>query len=482
MADAAERRPVPKAEVEFFGWRQEFRQPNQYEIFTKQFAEYADADGQLLMDPASQPPQDFQWLVIARTKEGRFAYLGFSYAWLGNVYDADYNQAKAFAITDRPVYRPEQTVKYKFWVEYVRYDQPDTSAFAGQSFTIEIHNPKGEKVVSVDGKADAYGGLEGEYKLPADATLGVYGTVVRQGNRHFGNGSFRVEEYKKPEFEVNVEAPKEPVMLGEKIAATIEAKYYFGAPVTHAKVKYKIMRTSQAEPWYPPWRWDWLYGSGYWWFAYDCAWYPGWRHWGCARPFPFWWPHAQQPPELVAERELEIGPDGKVKVEIDTELARAIHPDQDHRYTITAEVVDQSRRTIVGEGTVLVARKPFKVYAWVDRGYYRIGDTIHASFNAHTLDNKPVVGRGTLTLLRITYRKDKAGKPEPVETPVQTWTLPTDQEGQAQEQMTASQAGQYRISYKLTDAKQHTIEGGYLLTVIGEGFQSARSSALTIWS
>ena len=263
-------------------------------------------------------------------------------------------------------------------------------------------------------------------------------------------------------------------MLGEKITATIEAKYYFGAPVTHAKVKYKIMRSSQTESWYPPWRWDWLYGPGYWWFAYDYAWYPGWRQWGCLRPLPFWWPHAQQPPELVAERELEIGPDGKVKVEIDTELARAIHPDQDHRYTITAEVVDQSRRTIVGEGTVLVARKPFKVYAWVDRGYYRIGDTIHASFSAHTLDNKPVVGNGTLTLLRITYRKDKAGVLEPVETPVQTWPLPTDQEGQAQQQMTASQAGQYRLSYKLTDGKKHTIEGGYLFTIIGQGFDSAQ--------
>ena len=41
-------------------------------------------------------------------------------------------------------------------------------------------------------------------------------------------------------------------------------------------------------------------------------------------------------------------------------------------------------------GSVLVARKPFKVFAWVDRGYYRVGDTIHADFNAHTLDNKPV--------------------------------------------------------------------------------------------
>ena len=40
-------------------------------------------------------------------------------------------------------------------------------------------------------------------------------------------------------------------MLGEKITATIQAKYYFGAPVTHAKVKYKVMRTSYSSRWYP---------------------------------------------------------------------------------------------------------------------------------------------------------------------------------------------------------------------------------------
>ena len=145
-------------------------------------------------------------------------------------------------------------------------------------------------------------------------------------------------------------------MLGEKITATIKAKYYFGSPVTKAKVKYKINRTSYDERWYPVGPWDWLYGAGYWWFAYDCDWYPGWHSWGCPRPMPFWWPHQPQPPELVADQEVEIGPDGTVKVEIDTGVAKAIHPDQDHSYTITAEVVDASRRTIVGTGTVLVAR------------------------------------------------------------------------------------------------------------------------------
>jgi len=42
-----------------------------------------------------------------------------------------------------------------------------------------------------------------------------------------------------------------------------------------------------------------------------------------------------------------------------------------------------------GAGNVLVARKPFKVYAWVSRGYYRVGDVIRANFSARTLDGRP---------------------------------------------------------------------------------------------
>ena len=68
-------------------------------------------------------------------------------------------------------------------------------------------------------------------------------TSSNRADNTLGGGSFRVEEYKKPEFEVKVDAPTEPVMLGEKITATIKAKYYFGSPVTKAKVKYKVNRT-----------------------------------------------------------------------------------------------------------------------------------------------------------------------------------------------------------------------------------------------
>ena len=468
VGDAVSGKPIARANVELFGWRQERREnPRRNVILTKQFAEFTDADGQLILDPTQQP-RNFQWIATARTEEGRFAYLGFSGVWHGRRHDAEYNQTKVYTITDRPVYRPDQTVKYKFWVRHAKYDRDDTSDFAGQSFTVEIHNPKGERIVQKTLKADEYGGMQDELSLPADAMLGVYRLNLKQGNRGLGGSQFRVEEYKKPEFEVTVDAPAEPVMLGEKITATINAKYYFGSPVTRAKVKYKVTRTSFAKPWYPIAPWDWFYGAGYWWFGYDYDWYPGFRHWGCRRPMPIWWPQRQGPPEIVAEREVEIGEDGTVKVEIDTAVAKAIHPDQDHKYSITAEVVDQSRRTIVGSGEVLVARKPFKVYAWVDRGYYRVGDTIRSHYSARTLDGKPVQGKGQLSLLRISYEDGK-----PVETPVQTWNVDTNVEGLAQRQIKASRAGQYRLSYKLTDAKEHTIEGGYLFTIIGEGFDGS---------
>ncbi|MBN1442025.1 MAG: alpha-2-macroglobulin, partial [Planctomycetes bacterium] len=430
--------------------------------------EHSDADGIVLPDPASQP-RGYQWLAIARTGSGRLAHLGFQSVWYRGYDPGRYAATKTFAITDRPVYRPEQTVRYKIWVRGVSYEHDGGAEFAGQSFRIEIRDPRREKIAEHELKADAYGGLEGEMVLAADAALGVYGLTVHQGKRTFGGGSFRVEEYKKPEFEVTVDAPEEPARLGETIEATIRARYYFGSPVTQARVKYKVLRTARIERWFPPRPWDWLYGSGYWWSSYDYDWYPGFDRWGCRRPAVWWWGRPSEPPEVIAAQEVDIGPDGTVKVEIDTALAQELHPDQDHTYSITAEVVDASRRTIVGAGSVVVARRPFEVRAWVDRGYYRVGDTIRASFAARRADGKPVAAKGALKLLKVTYENG-----EPLESEVQSWPIETGEDGHGTQVMTASAAGQYRLSSSLTDAAGHEIEGAHLFTITGEGFDGSQ--------
>jgi uncharacterized protein YfaS (alpha-2-macroglobulin family) len=467
VGDAVDGKPVANATVNFFGWKQVQVIPNrnEWKTETKEFSIASDADGQVILGN-DRLPQDYQWLITARTKlpggGGRFAYLGFTGVWYGRRYDAEYNETKSFVITDRPVYRPGQSAQFKVWVGHAKYDQGDESSFAGQSITLRIHDPKGEKVFDQAFVADDYGGIAGEFPLAKGCTLGNYGVEV-VGH---GGGSFRVEEYKKPEFEVTVDAPAEPVALGERVGATIKAKYYFGAPVTNAKVKYKVLRTSHSDTWYPRGVWDWFYGRGYWWFASDYSWYPGWFDWGCRRPIPIWWTRQPEQPEVVLEDEVAIGADGTVKVVIDTLPAKELHGNQDHSYAITAEVTDESRRTIVGSGNVLVARKPFKVFAWLERGYYHAGDAVNASFHAQTLDGKPVEGKGELTLFKISYDANN----RPVELPAESWKLDTDPRGDARQQIKAAAPGQFRLAYRVTDGKQHTIEGGYVFVVRGEEF------------
>ncbi len=460
LADAVTGAPIGKTKLDFFGYQQKWSGGNKYELNFKDFTATTDADGQAKIDGVEN---GFNWLVTADAGNGRMAYYGWSNLWSNRYYDPNYNQKKVFVITDRPVYRPGQTVKFKFWLGTAKYDQEGGSEFAEQPFTVQLHNPRGEKVQEKSYQSDGYGGFDGEYTLPKDATLGVYA----MGIENFGGSNFRVEEYKKPEFEVSVDAPTEPVMLGEKITATIKAKYYFGTPVVNAKVHYKVMRQAHSAEWFPRAAWDWYYEPGYWWFAYDYNWYPGFHDWGMRAPYRPWWGNRFQQPEIVSENDVPVGPDGTVKVEIDTAPVKAIHGDQDHKYAITAEVTDQSRRTIVGSGDVLVARKPFQVYAWVNSGYFTTGDVIEAQFAAQTLDNKPVVkAPGELKLFKVAYAAD--GKP--VETEVQKWDLATNEEGKALEQIKAVQPGQYRLSYRVTDAKKHAIEGGYVFVVRGEGF------------
>ena len=126
---------------------------------------------------------------------------------------------------------------------------PTSRSFAGKPFTVAstIRVMKRSSRSSLPQMNSA--ASPANTSCPKARTLGVYSiqVVKLDGDKivhYYGGSNFRVEEYKKPEFEVKVEGPKEPVKLGDKVTATIEAKYYFGAPVVNAVVKYKVMRES----------------------------------------------------------------------------------------------------------------------------------------------------------------------------------------------------------------------------------------------
>ncbi len=475
VVDAKTGAPVAKANMEFFGYYQEGidnrkrtgkRQAN---IITRNFAEFTDASGQFFADAKllGANNNNFQWLITATTDGGRFAHLGFQNLWFRGKQDQEWNQRKIHLITDRPVYRPGQEVKWKAWARLAKYDSPeDKSEFGATKFIVHIFNPKNEKVFDKEITTDKWGGLTDVLKLEEGATLGVYRFDIRiPGGPGFAQqGTFRVEEYKKPEFEVKVDAPADPVMLGEKVTAKMSATYYFGAPVVNANVKYKVQRSAHTARWYPTRTWDWFYGPGYWWWCYDYDWYPGFRTWGCRAPIWWWWyPQQQDPPELVMESEGAIGPDGKLEIVIDTSLAKELHGDEDHRYEISVEVTDESRRTILGGGQVLVARRPFSVTTWTDRGHYEVGQPIETGVRAMTLDQKGVKGTGRASLLKLSYNE----KGEPQEKEVAGQDITTDDDGQAKVKFSATEAGQYRVSAKVKDAKGREQEGGVFFVIRG---------------
>lgn len=473
VVDAKTGAPVANATLEFFGYTHEYldekkrtgrRQAN---IITRNFAEFTDASGQLFADAKllKDTQQNYQWLITATTGEGRFAHLGFQNVWFQGRAEQEWAQRKIHLITDRPVYRPGQEVKWKAWARLAKYDSPeDKSEYGDTKFIVRIWNPRNEKVFERELTTDKWGGLADVLKLEEGATLGVYRVEIVHLFLSFQQeGTFRVEEYKKPEFEVKVDAPVEPVMLGEKVSAKLSATYFFGAPVTNAKVKYKVQRSAHTARWYPYRVWDWFYGPGYWWFGYDYDWYPGFRTWGCRAPIWWWWPQQSDPPELVMESEGRIGADGKLEITIDTTLARELHGDEDHRYEISVEVTDESRRTILGSGQVLVARKPFSVTTWADRGHYEVGNPIEIGVRAMTLDQKGVKGTGRASLLKLSYNE----KGEPQEKEVIGQDITTDDDGMTKVKLSATESGQYRLSAKVKDAKGREQEGGVFFVVRG---------------
>ncbi|HUG20036.1 MAG TPA: MG2 domain-containing protein, partial [Planctomycetaceae bacterium] len=238
VADAATGQAIPQANVEFFGYRNEHVEKQTYRTRFSQFAKFTDQNG-LIFSDKRLIDANMNWLTIAR-KGDRFAFHGYLYFSRHGQASEQPQETKLYVVTDRPVYRPGDSVKLKFWVRTPSYDPDAKEPFLKESLTLEVHNPKGEKLLEKQVTTDQYGGYADELTLDENATLGVYQVVVYKPHTFSGSGSFRVEEYKKPEYEVTVDAPSDPVKLGELVTAKIVAKYYFGAPVTNAKVHYKV--------------------------------------------------------------------------------------------------------------------------------------------------------------------------------------------------------------------------------------------------
>lgn len=460
VTDALTGKPLPKLTVEFFGVKTEWKDGKQTRLF-KNFAEFTDKSGQILLN--DEALKGYQ-LTTFLNDQGYLAFLSPNHVGWRSLQSYRPPHEKSLTVTDRPVYRPGQTLQFKTWLgktDYALFGKE--SLLSDQKVRLVIRNPRGEEVSDLTYSSDNFGAFHGKFEISVTAPLGQYYGHLKIGNNHIGNFNFRVEEYKKPEYEVSIELPTKPVELGETFTAKVKAKYYFGQPVTEGEVTVKVMRHEHEERWFPWHRWDWLYGNGFWWFTPEYSWYRGWNDWGCERPQFFWWHRPQPRPEVVANLKGQVNEHGEFEVILDTALAKKLYGDKNQRYEITATVRDASRQTIDGSGSVIVAAKPFKVYTWLDRGYYKVGDQVTASIQARTADGKNIAGMADFTLFKIEDEKEKE---------VAKWTNQSVLEGAAELSFSASTAGRFRVVSKVTAKDGKSIEGAVIFTVIGQGFDS----------
>jgi uncharacterized protein YfaS (alpha-2-macroglobulin family) len=164
---------------------------------------------------------------------------------------------RIYAFTDRPAYRPKETMQWKFIARQSRNGAYATPANAIVEY--QINDPRGTKVTEGKSTLNEFGSAWGSLELGEQLPLGEYTVYFwdQERRNNIGNARlFRLEEYKLPEFKVQVKTPEEAgkkkaFRLGEKVEVEIQADYYFGGPVSSASVEAVVYQLPFYHYWFP---------------------------------------------------------------------------------------------------------------------------------------------------------------------------------------------------------------------------------------
>src|SRR5262249_33989947 len=118
--------------------------------------------------------------------------------------------------TDRALYRPGQTVSYKGIAIHVDQERDNYECLPGRVVEVAFLDPNRTEVAKTSQMANAYGSFSGSFTAPRDRIMGQYQLVAHSG----GNGatSLSIEEYKRPKFQVTLEAPKNAPKLNDAVS------------------------------------------------------------------------------------------------------------------------------------------------------------------------------------------------------------------------------------------------------------------------
>jgi alpha-2-macroglobulin len=396
-----------------------------------------DADGlaPLQMTAPKPLPDDF-WVLathgddVAAVTPGGYALSG----WQGGRWSS-------YIYTDRPVYRPGHVVHWKGILRARVANHLELPKLSVIHVTIADQDD--HILLDKNMPLSAAGNVTGDLTLPATATLGYYTIRLRNGpasddvDGDAGNGQFRVEDYRKPEYQVRVSPAKPRLLQGETMPVVIDARYFFGEPVSNAKVKYRVYHS-------PHYWWDEEGGSD--------------EDAGEGNDQPdLGYDAAQQ-----SEQTGKLDANGKLTINVPTQYVADQKNPRDQDYTVEAAVTDQANREITGRGRFLATRGTFRIHVEPVSYAVRVGDSALLNVTAVDYDNHPVQ---TQVHLQLVIHKFVKGRTET--TTGAATDVTTDASGKAQATIPVAAAGNTEVEATATTPEKRTVFDSTYLWVMG---------------
>jgi uncharacterized protein YfaS (alpha-2-macroglobulin family) len=261
-----------------------------------------------------------RYAVLASYKGQQLATANDFYVWPGEYRPRPYEQTVFF--TDRSLYRPGQTIQYKGISMAVDQEADNYKTIAGRALTVVFRDVNGKEIARQPQQTNDYGSFSGSFTAPRDRLMGRMSIQVE--GQPQGNTAVTVEEYKRPKFQVTLEAPKTAAKLNQNVALSGKATTYTGAAVDGAKLRWRVVREVR----FPPW-WGWC----------------------------FWWrPMPSSPAKEIAHGTAMTGTDGTFKIEFAAapDLAVSEKDEPTFHYTVYADVTDTAGETRTAQRTVNV--------------------------------------------------------------------------------------------------------------------------------
>jgi uncharacterized protein YfaS (alpha-2-macroglobulin family) len=327
------------------------------------------------------------YLIMARAGEN-FAISdldSFYFSEGGEEEDGSDSNLTSYLYTDRPVYRPQQKVYFKGILRGLT--ENGYKLLGGRSVTVTIEDSNSSQVFEKELPLSSRGTFNGEFDIPEEAPLGSYNIKAQVGEAT-ATGYFEVQEYKKPEFKVTVNVPDKYVNVGEKMRFTVTGRYFFGAPVARADVKYYIYRSRY---------YSWWGGDG----GEDDS-----ENLGIEAE-----PGEEEPTygggygdNMVQEGEGKTDAQGRFDVEFTVPQPDA-KDTWDYEYRLEAQVTDPSRRTMDGAASFVGVRSNTTAYASPERYVYYQGDNAKILVTTRDHEGRPVSTKVKLTFVERRWEK-----------------------------------------------------------------------------